>query len=292
MSAQPRSSKPFLGSFRLLRLLWILLILVFVGVVNPTQAQNAKQPKRASHIYGMLWDGETHEPMAYANLFYKNTDLGIGTNFEGQFDFGYGPWPSDTIEIVYMGFATYRFLTDTVTHVPMQIYLQRTVEKTEAVNIKLGINPAMKWVDLAQKNRIKNSPSKIPSYQCEVFSKTTVAINNISKNLQKTQLAKDVGGYFDTISYLTGDSNKSILPVFFSEILSDFSFQRAPRFTKEVVKASRIRGIGVTDGTFIGQMMGNTFTGYNIYDESLVVLDKGIPTPISPGAEQIGRAHV
>lgn len=99
----------------------------------------------------MLWDGETHEPMAYANLFYKNTELGVGTNFEGQFDLGFGPWPSDTIEIVYMGFATYQFLIDTLTHAPMQIYLQRTFEKTEAVSIKLGINPAMKWVDLAQK---------------------------------------------------------------------------------------------------------------------------------------------
>ena len=98
----------------------------------------------------MLWDGETHEPMAYANLFYKNTEFGIGTNFEGEFDLGYGPWPSDTIEIVYLGFATYQFLIDTVTHAPMQIYLQRTFEKTEGVTIKLGINPAMKWGELAQ----------------------------------------------------------------------------------------------------------------------------------------------
>ena len=287
MSTQSRPYRAFSYSPRLLHMFWCIVLISFFGHANKTLAQSTPSLKKTNHIYGMLWDGETHEPMAYANLFYKNTEFGIGTNFEGEFDLGYGPWPSDTIEIVYLGFATYQFLIDTVTHAPMQIYLQRTFEKTEGVTIKLGINPAMKWVDLAQKNRTKNSPSKIPSYQCEVFSKTTVAINNISKNLQKTKLAKDVGGYFDTISYLTGDSNKSILPVFFSEVLSDFSFQRAPRLTKEVVKASRIRGIGVTDGTFIGQMMGNTFTGYNIYDESLVVLDKGIPTPISPGAELI-----
>lgn len=138
-----------------------------------------------------------------------------------------------------------------------------------------------------EKNRTINSPSNITNYQCEVFSKTSVAINNLSRTIQKTRLAKEVGVFFDTLSYLTGDSNKAILPIFFSEVLSDFSFQRSPRLTKEVVKASRIRGIGVTDGTFIGQLMGNTFSNYNIYDESLVLLDKGFPTPISSGSELI-----
>ena len=243
--------------------------------------------KPANHVYGVLWDEETHEPVAYANIFYKGTALGVYTDFEGQFDLGYRPWPSDTIELVYMGYQTITVLLDTVKTLPMQLYFKRKIDRVEGANIRLGINPAMIWVNLAQKNRNYNSPDRITSYECEVFSKTTVAINNISKNLKKTKLATEVGSYFDTISYLTGDSNKAILPVLFSEVLSDFSFQRNPRLSKEYVKATRIRGIGVTDGTFIGQMMGNTFTNYNIYDESLVVLDKGIPTPISPGAELI-----
>jgi len=243
--------------------------------------------KPANHVYGVLWDEETHEPVAYANIFYKGTALGVYTDFEGQFDLGYRPWPSDTIEFVYMGYQTITVLLDTVKTLPMQLYFKRKIDRVEGANIRLGINPAMIWVNLAQKNRNYNSPDRITSYECEVFSKTTVAINNISKNLKKTKLATEVGSYFDTISYLTGDSNKAILPVLFSEVLSDFSFQRNPRLSKEYVKATRIRGIGVTDGTFIGQMMGNTFTNYNIYDESLVVLDKGIPTPISPGAELI-----
>ena len=240
-----------------------------------------------NQIQGILWDEETHEPVAYANVFYKGTALGVYTDFEGQFNLGYRPWPSDTIEIVYMGYETVTIALDTVKTLPLQIYFKRKIERTEGATIRLGINPAMIWVNLAQKNRNANSPDRIKSYECEVFSKTTVAINNISKNLKKTKLATEVGSYFDTISYLTGDSNKAILPVLFSEVLSDFSFQRNPKLTKELVKATRIRGIGVTDGTFIGQMMGNTFTNYNIYDESLVVLDKGIPTPISPGAEVI-----
>ena len=243
--------------------------------------------KPANRVYGVLWDEETHEPVAYANIFYKGTALGVYTDFEGQFDVGYRPWPSDTIEFVYMGYQTITVLLDTVKTLPMQLYFKRKIDRVEGANIRLGINPAMIWVNLAQKNRNYNSPDRITSYECEVFSKTTVAINNISKNLKKTKLATEVGSYFDTISYLTGDSNKAILPVLFSEVLSDFSFQRNPRLSKEYVKATRIRGIGVTDGTFIGQMMGNTFTNYNIYDESLVVLDKGIPTPISPGAELI-----
>ena len=148
---------------------------------------------RANHVYGVLWDEETHEPVAYANIFYKGTALGIYTDFEGQFDLGYRPWPSDTIEIVYMGYETIKIALDTVKSLPLQIYFKRKIERTEGASIRLGINPAMIWVNLAQKNRDYNSPDRINSYECEVFSKTTVAINNISKNLKKTKLATEVG---------------------------------------------------------------------------------------------------
>ncbi|MEN9313063.1 MAG: hypothetical protein RIT42_1169, partial [Bacteroidota bacterium] len=283
-------SKPWnnLVSRYLLAFLGFMMPLILSARSHSHIAQSDSSIARPlNQIHGVLWDEETHEPVAYANVFYKGTSLGIYTDFEGQFDVGFRPWPSDTIEIVYMGYETVTIALDTVKTLPLQVYFKRKIERTEGASIRLGINPAMIWVNLAQKNRNFNSPDRINSYECEVFSKTTVAINNISKNLKKTKLATEVGGYFDTISYLTGDSNKAILPVLFSEVLSDFSFQRNPRLTKELVKATRIRGIGVTDGTFIGQMMGNTFTNYNIYDESLVVLDKGIPTPISPGAELI-----
>ena len=55
-----------------------------------------------NQIQGILWDDETHEPVAYANVFYKGTALGVYTDFEGQFNLGYRPWPSDTIEIVLL----------------------------------------------------------------------------------------------------------------------------------------------------------------------------------------------
>ncbi|MFM7301629.1 MAG: carboxypeptidase-like regulatory domain-containing protein, partial [Crocinitomicaceae bacterium] len=200
---------------------------------NPSIDSNIAKP--AKPIYGVLWDEETHEPVAYANVFYKGTSLGIYTDFEGQFDVGYRPWPSDTIEFVYMGYETITILLDTVKTLPMQLYFKRKIDRIESASIHLGINPAMIWVNLAQKNRSANSPDRIKSYECEVFSKTTVAINNISKNLKKSKLTTEVGSYFDTISYLTGDSNKAILPVLFSEVLSDFSFQRNPRLSKEYV---------------------------------------------------------
>lgn len=238
-------------------------------------------------LQGTVWDGETHDPMSYASCYWGKTNKGSITDFDGFFSLGKGPFPSDSLIFEYIGFEPYVILIDTIKYLPMKINLVRAVERTSAVNIVLGINPALKWLHLAQDNRKKNSPANIETYRCESFIKATVAINNISKNIQKTKLAKSMGTYFDTISYLTGDSNKAILPVLISEVLSEFSYQKNPYLTKEVVKATRIRGIGVTDGSFMGQIMGNTFTSYSIYDESMVVFDKGIPSPIADGAELI-----
>ncbi|MEY5036408.1 MAG: hypothetical protein RLZZ110_1425, partial [Bacteroidota bacterium] len=155
-------------------------LLAFLGFIMPlilsarTHSQIAHSDssiaRPLNQIYGVLWDEETHEPVAYANVFYKGTALGIYTDFEGQFDVGFRPWPSDTIEIVYMGYETVTIALDTVKTLPLQVYFKRKIERTEGASIRLGINPAMIWVNLAQKNRNFNSPDRINSYECEVFS--------------------------------------------------------------------------------------------------------------------------
>ena len=130
--------------------------------------------------------------MAFASLRWGRTGKGGITNFEGEFNLGRGPFPSDTFWIDYIGFETYYILLDTLKSMPLRINLTRKIERSGAVVITLGINPAMKWLKLAQDNRKRNSPANIQSYQCETFSKATVAINNISKTLQKTKIAKNI----------------------------------------------------------------------------------------------------
>lgn len=87
---------------------------------------------------------------------------------------------------------------------------------------------------------------------------------------------------FDTISSLKADSNAlPVLPVFVSETLSDYYYNKNPYRTKEVVKATRIKGVGVGDDSYIAQILGSSYQSYNFNENNLYIFDKDFISPIS-----------
>ncbi len=238
-------------------------------------------------IKGRIFAEETREPLAFANFYFGSTTKGFYSDFEGNFSYSNDSVFSDTLVVTYMGYETryIKLRTDSVNI--LELEMKRYFQKTGEVVIKNKVNPALKWIRLAQDNRQKNNPDNLPFYNCETYTNSTIAINNINERIRKGKLGQDIGKLFDTISYISSDKSKSILPVFMSEVISDYSFNRNPHLTKEVIKASRIKGIGVTDGSFISQFMGSSFVNYNFYLNTLLVIDKGIMSPIAEGAMAI-----
>ena len=80
---------------------------------------------------------------------------------------------------------------------------------------------------------------------------------------------------------IAGEDGKPMLPVFFSESISDYYVNQNPKRTKEVVKASKITGVGMDDGSFITQIIGPTFQEYNFYENWITILDKEFVSPIA-----------
>lgn len=258
--------------------LFILLTLIY----NLANAQ-------VLEISGFVYAEETREPLAFANVFFHGTDKGFYSDFEGKFSWKGDSYPSDTIRFEYVGYKP-RFvsLKDVPNRVRLEVELQRNIVQTAQVDIKLNYNPALKWVQLARDKRVINNPDKLESWECETFTKNTIAVNNINQKLKKGKFWKDIGPLFDTLSYISGDNSKAILPVFISEVLSDYYFNKVPYLTKEYILASNVKGVGVQDGTFVSQLLGSTFVNYNFYQNTLVVVDKGI---ISPIAESSGTLY-
>src|SRR5205085_1824656 len=127
----------------------------------------------------------------------------------------------------YMGYVQRLIMIKRDTLNPLDIEMAREEKRVSAVTIHVSNNPALKWIRLAQDNRQKNNPDKLQYYSCETFTKNSIAVNNISERLKRGKFGEEIGGLFDTISYISSD-NKSILPIFLSEVLSDYYFNRNP----------------------------------------------------------------
>ena len=233
-------------------------------------------------IGGTIFENETNEPIPFAAVFWGNTTKGFYTNFEGKFSVNVSEIISDTLNIAYGAYEKKSIILSKQKDLKdITVFLDREVVKTAKVEIVLGINPALKWIELAQKNAEKNNPENTGNYDCEVFSKSILSLNNIGKGLKGSKIGKEIGPLFDTMTFLTGDSTKAILPIFFSEVLSNYAHQKEPQRNKETILASRVKGVGVADGTLISQLVGSALIKYNVYNPTLIVLGKGFVSPVN-----------
>mgnify|MGYP001580725094 FL=1 len=253
---------------------WSVLTALLCFTAQVLQAQTIR-------VKGNIFDAETREPISFVAFYTDENEenLVFLSDFEGHFD----KEIPDTFTHLTVGFTEYktvRINRDSIKGKVLTIELKREPIGMQGIEISLKYNPAHRLIKLAQKNKDKLSPTNINHYSCETYTKNIISVNNISEKIKRTKFGQQLGNLFDTISYISGDGKKSILPVFVSEVLSDFYYNKSPKLSKEIIKASRVKGVGVDDGSFISQVLGSTFVNYNFYSNSLVVVDKGVPSPI------------
>jgi hypothetical protein len=71
---------------------------------------------------------------------------------------------------------------------------------------------------------------------------------------------------------------KAFLPIFISEAVSDYYFQRSPKVEHEVIKVSQISGF---ENESVSQFTGKFYQNVNIYDNYINVFDQGLVSPIA-----------
>lgn len=243
-----------------------------------SQTQNS-YPKR---IKIQVYEAETQDPVPFATVHWTGSSMGFQTDFDGKINTIITQCYSDSLRFIFGGLITQTVFIDTALNViEKTILLKREIIKTQEVTISLGVNPAMKWVNLAIANREKNNPDEMVNYQCEVFAKTILSVNNLSKKIERLKVGRQINALFDTLEYLTGDTEKAVLPVFFSTTLSQYFHQKSSILEREDILATRVRGVGITDGSTASQLTGSSFARYNIYRNRLQLLGKGIVSPIA-----------
>jgi len=231
-------------------------------------------------IKGRVTDGATGEALPYVNIILEGTGEGTVTNFDGVFQLQTNK-AIDSLKASYIGYVSTvaYFKRNQVNTLDIALYPDDNM--LGVVVVTGGINPALRIVKNAQKNRSEYNIDKLQYYEYESYNKVQLAVDNISDKFRERKIFKAMAPLFDTISVLTPDSTVPVLPVFISESLSDYYYRKLPRRTREEIKASRVNGVGVGDDSYVSQLLGATFQQYNFYDNNLYILDKDFISPIS-----------
>tara|TARA_Y100000385_G_scaffold145562_1_gene151184 strand:+ start:29406 stop:31901 length:2496 start_codon:yes stop_codon:yes gene_type:complete len=232
-------------------------------------------------INGRVIDANSGEPLPYVAIRGLNVQLGAVTDFDGYYTISTDKIV-DSIVASYMGYTvSKKSVTQNKTQTINFSLAEQASSLKEFVVRPGGINPALIIMKRAQKRKKNYNPEKIEFYQYQGYSKVQLAVDNVTDKFKKRKIFKAMEPLFDSISSFSDTSSKKVLPVFISETISDYYFRKFPRRTKEVIKATKIQGVGVGDESYVSQILGSTFQQYNFYENNLYILDKDFISPLS-----------
>ncbi len=246
----------------------VLLLLTGIGLLR-LHGQDTR-------ISGKISDAASGAPVPFVNVYFKGTTIGVTSDLNGQYSLRTAN-PGDSLRASAIGYQTLIL--------PIKKGSAQTLDFVMVASSttlhEVEIIPEEKWIELLMRRVIRskdlNNPDQINYYECEVYNKIQIDLNNLGENMKERRLFRPIDFVFEHLD--TSELNQKVfLPALISETLSDFYFRKNPRATREYIKASQISGI---ENQSLTQYLGSMFLSVNIYDNYINVFDKNFVSPIA-----------
>ncbi|MEM7483766.1 MAG: DUF5686 family protein [Bacteroidota bacterium] len=251
------------------RFLQIFLFLTFCSAFSQTK------------VGGIVKD-ESGEPIAFANIIFKNSSEGTITNDNGRFYFE-SDETYDTLLVSFIGYENEEIALQQKVSYGMEIILRETAEQLQEVVVYTGKqskknNPAIDILKKIWAKKRQNGVRQFKQYQYDKYEKLEFDLNTIDSALIKSKLFKGLEFVFQDLdtSRITG---KTYLPIFLNE-----SFSRV--YGDNIIKAEKEDILGNNNAGFSGNQSVTAFvedlySDYDIYDNYLKFFDKSFTSPLS-----------
>ena len=224
---------------------------------------------------------EEGEPVAYANVLFKNTTEGTITDEDGRFylesDENY-----TLLSVSFIGYATEEVILNQRVTYNLKITL-REGEQLDEVVVYMGKqskkdNPAIDILKKIWANKRINGLKKFRQYQYDKYEKIEFDLNTIDSALMKSKMFKGLEFIFADLdtSRITG---KTYLPLFLNETFSQVYGDNELNLEKEEVRGSKNSGFS-NNQAIIG-FVDDLYSDYDIYDNYIKLVDKSFTSPLS-----------
>ncbi|WP_276498106.1 DUF5686 and carboxypeptidase-like regulatory domain-containing protein [Pontibacter litorisediminis] len=236
-----------------------------------------------TRVSGQVTDAATGEALPFVGIFVKNSSIGTSTDVEGKYKIRLATTP-DSLTAAFVGYLPLTLpVQKGVAVQTLDFKLTTNAQQLQEVVIRPGENPAWPIMRRVMENKNANDKRKLTAYQYEAYTKMQFDVDNVGQQKGKGVVGKAITSLVDSQMYLAGEDGKKLLPFFLSESLSDVFYTRDPKRSKEIIKASKVTGIGLQDGTLVSQVIGSSYQDYNFYQNWVSVLQKNFVSPIADG---------
>src|SRR6476660_9508576 len=261
------------------------LVSVLIGIIACMHSVQAQEKV----LRGIILDKQSDEPIPYASAVFKKSGIGVLSDSLGKFTLTLKSWPAgDTLQVNNVGYKPTLIPVSAIQDSTfITVYIEVLPPQHEAV-VKVKYNRALWFWRKIQAHKSKNDKHHYNNYAYEVYNKLEVDFNNVNKEkLEKNFVLKPFNFIFDYTD--TTSEKEPFLPVYLTETISDYYYQKQPYRTREVIKARNAWGF--TNESLAKQLV-STYQNVDVYSNAIPVFDKSFISPLADNADNFYNFHL
>ena len=265
----------------LVRALYFLFIFPWL----PWQAVRAQEV--GLRITGTIRDGLSDEVIPFASVSLARAHRGVVSDAAGYFLLDVPAMTDDTLRVSYVGYNDYvifisRSMAERANGHQLNLTIALDRGKTVAtVVITRTIDRGYLMWKRIVKHKRENDRYRFPNFSYELYNKMELDLNRINPaKIKKIGLLKPFDFVLNNIDTAGGTT---FLPVFLTETISDYYYQKTPFKTREIIKASKAEGV---NNESVSRLLGGTDANVNTYANFIPVFDKQFVSPLSDNGDK------
>lgn len=232
-------------------------------------------------VGGIVKD-QNGEPVAFANVLFKNSTEGTITNDNGRF-YMESDNNHDILMVSFIGFENMEIPLASKVNYDMDIIMVEAAEQLNEVVLISGKqskknNPAVDILRKIWAKKRENGVRKFKQYAFDKYEKVEFDLNTIDSALMKRKIFKGLEFVFQDLdtSRITG---KTYLPIFLNETFSKVYGDNVLKEEKEDILGNK--NSGFENNQAIIAFVQDLYQSYDIYDNYLKFFDKSFTSPLS-----------
>ncbi len=231
-------------------------------------------------VSGIVVD-QDKKPVAFANVFFKDSAEGTISNDDGRFYLESDKNYSHLV-ISFVGYTTEEIELSQRATYEMEIVLQEGQQLKEVVvysgKQSKKNNPAVEILKKIWAKKHQNGVRKFNQYQFDKYEKVEFDLNTIDSALIKKKVFKGLEFMFEDLdtSRITG---KTYLPIFINEAF--YKVYGDNKINQEKQELLGNKNSGFSGNQNIISFVQDLYADYDIYDNYLKFFDKSFVSPLS-----------
>ena len=231
-------------------------------------------------VSGIVLD-DNQDPVAFANVFFKNTIEGTITNEDGRF-YLESQQTHAVLMVSFIGYQTAEIELSKKVSYDMEVMLTLG-EQLDEVIVYVGKqskknNPAIDILKKIWARKKFNGLKTYKQYQYDKYEKIQFDLNSIDSAMMESKMFKGMEFVFKDLdtSRITG---KTYLPIFLNETSSKVYGSNELGLVKEDVLGNK--NTGFSQNQAIIGFVEDLYADYDVYDNYLKFFDKSFTSPLS-----------